>query len=704
MEIHPAEPGGRTDVPLAVTGRYLPALDGLRGLAMVAVLFYHLGFSWASGFYLSIDLFFVLSGFLITSLLLEEWALTDRLSLGGFYSRRARRLLPALFLALCLIALYVVLDGRFGPPGSSALIDLSGLRGDALATLFYVANWHAIFAHESYFAQFGAESPLKHTWTLAIEEQFYLVWPPLLLGLLVLCRKFGRNWRRIGLAVAVVGVVASTAAMSILFDPHNPNRAYYGTDTRSFDLFAGIAVGMLVAARPQPGPRGRRALHVAGPLAAVALGVFWALSAQPNTGGEARDWMYHGGFLICAALAALVIADARQVNRGVLGRALAFPPLVWLGMISYGLYLFHWPVIIFLSTQRTGLSGLQLTAARIGVTVALAAASFYLVEKPVRRARLTGWRKVALGPVVAVATAVIIVVATLPAVAAPGGPVSTAGEAETTLIPGAGGISHQVPIRLPKGRVITARDPLRVMLIGDSVMFVTAPGIQRSLEATHRAVVTDQAFVGFGLSRVPNWPTLFPQDIAQDHPEVILATWSWDDSWALDHPKQYEATLERLIRILTAPGNGVSGVIFTQFPPSGPFFTFLPDAAADTRYRQREQAAWDAIVRKLPAVFPGKVMYLPVAPSILLDGKFSQWLPPVGRPHAPKSQWVRVRMIDRVHLCPPGVVRYSAAVLADMQSIFDLPAAKGPWYTGAWTNDPRYNDPPGTCPDDHPPG
>jgi peptidoglycan/LPS O-acetylase OafA/YrhL len=704
VEIHPAEPGGRQDVPLAVTGRYLPALDGLRGLAMVAVLLYHLDFSWASGFYLSIDLFFVLSGFLITSLLLEEWALKGRLSLGGFYARRARRLLPALFLALTLIALYVVLDGRFGPPGSTALIDLSGLRGDALATLFYVANWHAIFANESYWAQYAAQSPLKHTWTLAIEEQFYLVWPPLLLGLLVVARKFGRHWRRLGLGVALVGTLASAIAMSVLFRASDPSRVYYGTDTRAFDLFAGIAVAMVAAARPQPGPRARRALHVLGPLAAVVLAAFWALSAQPGTGGQARTWMYHGGFVVCAGLAGLVVADVRQVHRGPLGRALSFRPLIWLGMISYGLYLFHWPVIIFLNAQRTGLSGLALTAARIGVTLALATASFYLVEKPVRRAKLTGWRRVALGPVAAIATAVIIVVATLPAVAAPGGVVASAGAAETTDVPGAGGFSHQVPITLPPGRPITAAHPLRVMLIGDSVMYVAAPGIARALQATHRAVVTDRAFVGFGLSRVPSWPTLFPQDVAQVHPQIIMATWSWDDSWALDHPKNYEATLDRFIRLLLSPGNGVAGVIFVQFPPSGPFFSFLPDAAQDTRYRQREQAAWDAVVRKLPAAFPGKVMYLPVAPSILLDGHFSQWLPPVGRPHAPRSQWVRVRMIDRVHLCPPGVVRYSSAVLSDMQRLFDLPAARGAWYAGSWTSDPRYNDPPGTCPDDHPPG
>src|SRR6185437_11643921 len=134
------------DPPMAVTGQYLPALDGLRAFAVAGVLAYHLGFGWASGGYLGVDLFFVLSGFLVTSLLLEEWVTDARIRLGAFWARRARRLLPALFPVLVAIAVYVVLTGRFGPPGSAAEVDLSGLPGDALATLFYVANWHAIFA------------------------------------------------------------------------------------------------------------------------------------------------------------------------------------------------------------------------------------------------------------------------------------------------------------------------------------------------------------------------------------------------------------------------------------------------------------------------------------------------------------------------------------------------------------------------------
>ncbi|HUD18675.1 MAG TPA: acyltransferase, partial [Acidimicrobiales bacterium] len=147
----------------AVTGHHLPALNGLRALAVFGVVAYHLQLGWAAGGYLGVDLFFVLSGFLITSLLLEEWAGTGSLHLVEFWARRARRLLPALFLLLAALAAYLVLNAAFGGPGANGLVDLSDLRGDALATLFYVGNWHAIFAGQSYFAQFSVPSPLQHT-------------------------------------------------------------------------------------------------------------------------------------------------------------------------------------------------------------------------------------------------------------------------------------------------------------------------------------------------------------------------------------------------------------------------------------------------------------------------------------------------------------------------------------------------------------
>ncbi len=282
---------GTATATTAVTGRHLPALNGLRGAAVIGVVAYHLQLGWAKGGYLGVDLFFVLSGFLITTLLLEEWVGTGRIGLAAFWGRRARRLLPALFLVVAALALYLVCNALFGGPGANGLIDLSGLRGDAIATLLYVNNWHLIYAHQSYFAQFSTPSPLQHTWSLAIEEQFYLVWPLVLLLLLRLAR---RGWRHVGVVVTVVLGVGSSVLMAALFHPGvDPSRIYYGTDTRLFDLMAGATIAFLAASRPQPSARARRILHMVGPAAAVVLAVFWVRAG--TSGGLPTDFMFEGG-------------------------------------------------------------------------------------------------------------------------------------------------------------------------------------------------------------------------------------------------------------------------------------------------------------------------------------------------------------------------------------------------------------------------
>jgi peptidoglycan/LPS O-acetylase OafA/YrhL len=701
-----AGPAGAAAGPTAVTGHHLPALNGLRALAVLGVMAYHLNLGWASGGYLGVDLFFVLSGFLITTLLLEEWTKTGRVDLSEFWARRAKRLLPALFLVLVALGLYLVLNAEFGGAGANGLVDLSGLRGDALATLFYVGNWHSIFAHQSYFAQFSAPSPLQHTWSLAIEEQFYLVWPPVLLLLL---RGAGRSWRRVGLGVAIAATLISAGLMALLFHPGgDPTRIYFGTDTRLFDLMAGVTVAFLAAARPQPGPAARRALHIASPLAAIALAVFWVTSGTPQ--GLPRNWMFEGGFLACAILAAVIVADVRLLDRGRFARLLSVSPLHFLGTISYGIYLWHWPIFVYVSGARTGLSTAPLDIVRVAATLAVSTASYYLVERPIRQMRLRSVVRFWLAPLAGVATAAVLVVATIPAVADPT-TVATTSKQPTKVgatVVGSLGYGSETPITLPTGTVVSSAQPLRVMLLGDSVMHDFSYGITAALQATGEATVSTTTIDGFGLTTSTNWPTAFPSLISQHHPELIIGTWSWDNNGptkpnALYQPAAYTALLRRAVKVMLTPGDGVDGVILTQFPTSGTVKADNPaDQTKDDRQRVAGINAWNAIAAKMAADFPGQVMYLPVGSSLLLHGHYSTWLPPVGDPHAPSDQWIRVRKLDNVHICPEGSARYANAILSDMTAIFKLPKVSPSWTQGAWTSDPDFNDPPGACPDDHP--
>jgi peptidoglycan/LPS O-acetylase OafA/YrhL len=692
--------------PTAVTGHHLPALNGLRAVAVLGVMAYHLQLGWASGGYLGVDLFFVLSGFLISTLLLEEWAKGGRVNLAAFWARRARRLLPALFLVVLALALYLVANAAFGAPGANALIDLPTLRGDAIATLLYVGNWHAIYAHQSYFAQFSTPSPLQHTWSLAIEEQFYLVWPPVLLLLLRLSR---RSWRQVGTAVTITVGLASSALMYLLFHPGgDPTRVYYGTDTRLFDLMAGATLAFLAASRPQPNARARRALHVAAPLAAVALGVCWVTSG--TSGGLPRNWMFEGGFLLCAVLAAVVVADARLLEPGWFSRVLASPPLHFLGTISYGIYLWHWPIFVYMTAARTGLSTLPLDLARIGTTLIVSTASYYLVERPLRQARFRGRLRLWLAPLAGVATAVVMVVATVPAVADPGTVARTSqlSRAQSSQMAGTGGYGAQKPIILSPAP--SPAHPLHVMLLGDSVMHDASYGITAALQSTGEAVVYTKTIDGFGLTTATNWPTSLPNLIRQTGAQLIIASWSWDQDGpttpnALHQPARYTALLRRAVATLLTPGDGVEGVVFTQFPLSGQIPAANPaNQKAYDKARAEGVVAWNDVAEKMTGYFPGRVMYLPVADSVLLDGGFSSWLPPIGQPHAPKDQWIRVRKIDKVHLCPEGSARYADAILIDLTRILHLAPATTTWSEGAWTSDPDFNNPPGACPDDHPPG
>jgi peptidoglycan/LPS O-acetylase OafA/YrhL len=336
---------------------YRPALDGVRALAVLAVFGYHLGFPWLRGGFLGVDAFFVLSGYLITGILLDEHARTGQINLVRFWFRRARRLLPALFVVIGVVALWI--------STSAPAFELELRRSDLLWTIFYGANWHFIATGQDYFAQFASASPVRHTWSLAIEEQFYLVWPLVALAAL----RLGRASPRTVAAVATVGIVASAIAMAALYDPGDPSRAYYGTDARIHELL----VGALLAAFVRGGgylPR-RMAPKVAGGAIAIVIGALTLVS-------DDNAAYYLGGSVAFAVAVAALLWAIDTAPTGRVSRSLSFAPVVWVGRISYGIYLWHWPVILaFPSTPVVA----------VALTITAAAASFYFLEQPIRTGR-----------------------------------------------------------------------------------------------------------------------------------------------------------------------------------------------------------------------------------------------------------------------------------------------------------------------------
>jgi len=405
--------------PSATGKERISALDGIRAVALLIIMGYHFGVGWLQGGFFSLDIFYVLSGYLITGLLVSEYRKRIAIKLSAFWMRRARRLLPALLIVLVAVTLMV----RFAEPAGL----YPDFRMSALSALFYFSNWWQIAASGSYFLATSPASPLTHTWSLAVEEQFYLIWPLVVLGVMSLSRSFIRGIRNL-LILSVVGAVASATEMALLYHPAaNTTRLYFGTDTHAQSILVGAAMAccmtMVELRRGREGmaPTARsataRRLLVALGLAGVA-GTFTL--SYLETGIEPFD--YRGGFMLSALSAAAIIIGAVCVPDGVIARALSLRPLVWLGTISYGAYLWHFPVYAYLDAARTGLSGNSLLAVRFATTLALATVSFYLVERPVMYE--TFWRSVkAIAPSLAlmVGTVAVIVAGTVaPATASVG--------------------------------------------------------------------------------------------------------------------------------------------------------------------------------------------------------------------------------------------------------------------------------------------
>jgi peptidoglycan/LPS O-acetylase OafA/YrhL len=347
---------------------YLPGIDALRALAVLAVFFYHAGVGWLPGGFLGVDLFFVISGYLITTLLLREFRRGGHVKLGRFWLRRARRLLPAVGV---MIAVTMVLGAILEPDR------VEQLRGDAIASLAYFANWHFVYADVSYFDQFQRPSLFTHLWSLSVEEQFYLFWPLVFAAGMKL---FGRTKLLLGVAA---GALASVALAWILFEPGaDASRVYYGTDTHAVGLLAGVALALVwspIELRQRPS--GRRVGPVLDAVGALALGLL-VLSFLTVDGHDLGLW--RGGYLGLALVTAAAIAVvAHPAAR--LGTVIGQPAVLWLGLRSYSFYLWHWPVLA-LSQPGTDvdLPSELLVPLQLTLVGLLAELSYRYVEQPFR--------------------------------------------------------------------------------------------------------------------------------------------------------------------------------------------------------------------------------------------------------------------------------------------------------------------------------
>jgi len=514
----------------------IPALDGLRAVAVALVLADHGGIPGVGGGFLGVDIFFVLSGFLITSLLLDELGRTGRIDLTGFWIRRARRLLPA----LVLMVLTVAVGRQLFPPEAVAR-----LRDDAIAAFFWIANWMFVVQKTDYFAQGAPPSPLQHAWSLGVEEQYYILWPLGLIAVAVVLAAQARRHDRpaalgvVRLAVfllATVGLLASAGAAILLAAENTRDRVYFGTDTRAQALLTGAAAAALLVG-DWPALRrgwslirtrwGRWTAHLLPVIGLAAL----ALAAHYAT-GSAREFR-HGLMIAVAAAAALVIAPVTLDQQGPVARVLSVPPLVWLGTISYGVYLWHWPIFLVLNGERTGWSGLSLFATRCAATLAVSAASWWLIEQPIRR-----WRPVRV-PLLPLAGAIATTAAAVTMLVVPVGADSVRpdGTGPPPEISSVAVVSSSPPVVSRPAQAVARRDPRRpftVSVFGDSIGWT----LMHYLPPTPGFDFIDHTVIGCSLVRggpyryfgqvldqkneCESWPSRWSAQVAADRPDAVL--------------------------------------------------------------------------------------------------------------------------------------------------------------------------------------
>ena len=646
----------------------MPGLDGMRGLAVAVVVVYHAGFEWLVGGFLGVSTFFTLSGFLITALLVAELRQHGSLDLRLFWRRRVRRLLPATLVTLLLVFLV------FGFVAGTA-DQRAGLRGDVLGSLFNVANWRFVIGDADYGAFFSQPSPVLHFWSLAVEEQFYLVFPLLLLAL---WRVASGRFRYMGIALAALAVVSTAlpvvTGMSI-------NRAYFGTDTRAAELLLGALLALvLFSQRWQSGPgKSRRVQMLVAAMAGtvVAIQAYWWWSLPQST-----PWLYQGGLAIYAAMTCVLIA-AVTLPGGALAKAFSWAPLRWLGTRSFAIYLLHWPLLLVVRQVAPDLNrGIQ-AALAIAASLAIAEVSFRALEHPIRQGRwpaATHTFKVA-----ALGIAVVGLLTLLPmrvdkanetlnfeaALAQFNGPQTTPNpgtppvpDAEQTAIAGVGfappsataidpdqsgetvGAAPLVTEPQPASDPVPdAPDSATIAAFGDSTGMFMQLGLAQyaQLHPSPLRAVGGKVALGCGVSRFDR-RMLETEETIWDHCR------SWPETWSAEVSR-----LQPDIAMLVTGAWEVPDVIV----PGGLTWSAIGDPSVDAFVKSEIAAATDVLSSQ------GAMVLLVLWPE------FGAWADD-GKPDAISRQIDPARM-DRLH----ALMREVAAERPDTVRVLDLPAILG---------------------------
>lgn len=593
---------------------YRPYLDGLRAIAVLLVFVFHAASPAMPAGFIGVDVFFVLSGYLITRVLLSQYHERGQIKLGDFYARRVRRLAPALLLLTSVVAMREAVWG--------SILDAAVRLREILATLFYVANWNLIAQSDSYFAEGVAASPLRHAWSLAVEEQFYLIWPALLILLLVWRRR--RKGADLLSTLLIAGV--SALAMALLFHPDLLSRAYYGTDTRIHQPLIGAALALAM-----DDSRFTRLAKWRAELAAiVGLGAVVAMAVfLPG----AANAYFLGGSTVIALATAAHIAGVESNPNGLTARFLSLPPIRYLGKISYGFYLWHWPIILWLPSPAgaTFAERRFVNLLQFGVALAISAASYALIEDPIRSRRvLRGLRKPVLVVGAGVLSLMFIGLFSSALLANSGGELATAALRDK---------SYEACPDNPQPCVkVQADDPNApvVALVGDSTAQAYDPALKilarqygfTYVQAAVGGCPIGHRFLATGTdgdlhkpSNVTCWeemPSIYQELLDRWNPVLIIGTsWNETSQHVTDgalvkagterHAREVETSLRNAVSELTSRG---ANFVFIDILPPGPAVSCLekggPDSAACDRQRvpTEREADVNKIFAKLASELP----------------------------------------------------------------------------------------------------